>query len=122
MVIDRDHPRYRETGGICRGATLYCSGRHGSDEAAEQLYRPEVTPLMLSKGQRVEIDLVNRTMMAHPIHLHGHVFQVIAIDGRPIQGAVRDTVLVAPMTGRVRIAFDADNPGAGRSTATTSTT
>jgi FtsP/CotA-like multicopper oxidase with cupredoxin domain len=73
-------------------------------------YWPQVSPLMLTKGQRVEIDLVNRTMMAHPIHLHGHVFQVIAIDGRPIQGAVRDTVLVMPM-GRVRIAFDADNPG-----------
>jgi FtsP/CotA-like multicopper oxidase with cupredoxin domain len=71
---------------------------------------PQVSPLMLTKGQRVEIDLVNRTMMAHPIHLHGHVFQVIAIDGRPMQGAVRDTVLVMPM-GRVRIAFDADNPG-----------
>jgi FtsP/CotA-like multicopper oxidase with cupredoxin domain len=73
-------------------------------------YWPQVSPLMLTKGQRVEIDLVNRTMMAHPIHLHGHVFQVIAIDGRPVQGAVRDTILVMPM-GRVRIAFDADNPG-----------
>jgi FtsP/CotA-like multicopper oxidase with cupredoxin domain len=73
-------------------------------------YWPQVTPLMLTKGQRVEIDLVNRTMMAHPIHLHGHAFQVIAVDGRPIQGAVRDTVLVTPMR-RVRIAFDADNPG-----------
>jgi FtsP/CotA-like multicopper oxidase with cupredoxin domain len=73
-------------------------------------YWPRVSPLMLTKGQRVEIDLVNRTMMAHPIHLHGHVFQVIAIDGQPIHGAVRDTVLVMPM-GRVRIAFDADNPG-----------
>jgi FtsP/CotA-like multicopper oxidase with cupredoxin domain len=73
-------------------------------------YWPRVSPLMLTKGRRVEIDLVNRSMMAHPIHLHGHVFQVIAIDGRPIQGAVRDTVLVMPM-GRVRIAFDADNPG-----------
>ena len=73
-------------------------------------YWPHITPLMLNKGQRIEIELVNRSMMAHPIHLHGHVFQVIAIDGRPMQGAVRDTVLVMPM-GRVRIAFDADNPG-----------
>jgi FtsP/CotA-like multicopper oxidase with cupredoxin domain len=73
-------------------------------------YWPRTTPLLLRKGQRVEIDLVNNTMMAHPIHLHGHTFQVVAIDGRPIQGAVRDTVLVSPM-GRVRIAFDADNPG-----------
>jgi FtsP/CotA-like multicopper oxidase with cupredoxin domain len=73
-------------------------------------YWPQVMPLMLAKGKRVEIDLVNHSMMAHPMHLHGHTFQVIAIDGRPIQGPVRDTVLVMPM-GRVRIAFDADNPG-----------
>jgi FtsP/CotA-like multicopper oxidase with cupredoxin domain len=71
---------------------------------------PHVPPLMLSKGQRVEIELVNQSMMAHPIHLHGHVFQVIALDGRPMQGAMRDTVLV-PINGRVRIAFDAVNPG-----------
>jgi FtsP/CotA-like multicopper oxidase with cupredoxin domain len=73
-------------------------------------YWPQVTPLMLAKGQRVEIDLVNRSMMAHPMHLHGHTFQVIEIDGRPIRGAVRDTVLVTPR-GRVRVVFDADNPG-----------
>jgi FtsP/CotA-like multicopper oxidase with cupredoxin domain len=72
---------------------------------------PHITPLMVRQGQRVEFELVNRTMMAHPIHLHGHAFQVIALDGRPIQGAVRDTVLVMPGPGRVRIAFDANNPG-----------
>jgi FtsP/CotA-like multicopper oxidase with cupredoxin domain len=73
-------------------------------------YWPHVTPLILSKGQRVAIDLINNSMMAHPMHLHGHAFQVIAIDGWQINGAVRDTVLVMPMS-RVRIAFDADNPG-----------
>lgn len=72
---------------------------------------PHITPLMVKQGQRVEFELVNRTMMAHPIHLHGHSFQVVAIDGRPIPGAVRDTVLVMPKAARVRIAFDADNPG-----------
>jgi len=71
---------------------------------------PHITPLMLNKGQRIEIELVNHSMMAHPMHLHGHVFQVLAIDGQALQGAVRDTVLVSP-SGRVRIAFDADNPG-----------
>jgi FtsP/CotA-like multicopper oxidase with cupredoxin domain len=74
-------------------------------------YWPRVAPLMLSKGQRVEIEVVNRSMMPHPMHLHGHVFQVIAINGQAIQGAVRDTVLVTPNMGRVRIAFNADNPG-----------
>jgi FtsP/CotA-like multicopper oxidase with cupredoxin domain len=73
-------------------------------------YWPHVAPLMLTKGQRVEIELVNQSMMAHPIHLHGHVFQVVGLNGRPLQGAMRDTVLV-PIMGRVRIAFDAVNPG-----------
>jgi FtsP/CotA-like multicopper oxidase with cupredoxin domain len=73
-------------------------------------YWPKITPLMLTEGQRVEIEMVNHTMMAHPMHLHGHAFQVLAINGRPINGAVRDTVLVPPM-GSVRVAFDANNPG-----------
>jgi FtsP/CotA-like multicopper oxidase with cupredoxin domain len=74
-------------------------------------YWPDIVPLMLRKGQRVEIELINQTAMPHPMHLHGHTFQVIALDGKPVvAGAVRDTVLVPPL-GRVRFAFDADNPG-----------
>jgi FtsP/CotA-like multicopper oxidase with cupredoxin domain len=73
-------------------------------------YWPEVTPLMIAPGQRVAIEMVNHTMMAHPMHLHGHAFQVMALNGAPLAGAVRDTVLVPPMRS-VTIAFDADNPG-----------
>ena len=72
---------------------------------------PKITPLMLTKGQRIEIELINHSPMAHPMHLHGHSFQVVAVNGLPIHGAVRDTVLVEPMPGSVRIAFDANNPG-----------
>jgi FtsP/CotA-like multicopper oxidase with cupredoxin domain len=67
-------------------------------------------PLGVKAGQRVAIELVNRSMMAHPMHLHGHHFQVVALDGTPLAGAVRDTVLV-PVNGSVTLAFDADNPG-----------
>jgi FtsP/CotA-like multicopper oxidase with cupredoxin domain len=67
-------------------------------------------PLLVSEGQRVELVMTNRTMMSHPMHLHGHAFQVVAIGGRRVGGAVRDTVLVPARTS-VTIAFDADNPG-----------
>jgi FtsP/CotA-like multicopper oxidase with cupredoxin domain len=67
-------------------------------------------PLRVSKGQRVEIEMSNRSAMAHPIHLHGHHFQVTALNGTTLSGALRDTVLV-PANGSVRVAFDADNPG-----------
>ncbi len=68
------------------------------------------TPLMVAKGERVELVMTNRTMMSHPMHLHGHAFQVVEVDGQRFLGAVRDTVLVLPMNS-VTVAFDADNPG-----------
>ena len=67
-------------------------------------------PLMVAAGERVEILMRNQTTMAHPMHLHGHVFQVVSLQGQRLEGAVRDTVMVPPK-GSVAIAFDADNPG-----------
>lgn len=67
-------------------------------------------PVTVAAGERVELVMRNTTMMAHPMHLHGHNFQVTEIDGGKIDGAVRDTVLVPPMT-TVKVVFDADNPG-----------
>jgi FtsP/CotA-like multicopper oxidase with cupredoxin domain len=70
----------------------------------------DVPPLPVAQGERVELVIVNKTPMPHPMHLHGHEFQVVEIDGQRFQGAVRDTVLVRP-NGRVVVAFDANNPG-----------
>jgi FtsP/CotA-like multicopper oxidase with cupredoxin domain len=70
----------------------------------------DVPPLPIAKGERVELVMINQTKMPHPMHLHGHEFQVVEIDGQRFAGAVRDTVLVTPGQ-RVVIAFDANNPG-----------
>jgi len=70
----------------------------------------DVPPLPIAKGERVELVMINQTKMPHPMHLHGHEFQVVEIDGKRFPGAVRDTVLVTPGR-RVVIAFDANNPG-----------
>ncbi|WP_331375855.1 multicopper oxidase family protein [Sinorhizobium chiapasense] len=67
--------------------------------------------LSVRQGDRVEVVMQNVSMMAHPMHLHGHHFQVVGINGLPLRGgAVRDTVVVPPMTS-VAIAFDANNSG-----------
>ena len=66
--------------------------------------------LRIRKGERIEVTMRNASMMSHPMHLHGHHFQVTAIDGVSLPGAVRDTVLVPP-DAAVTITFDADNPG-----------
>lgn len=71
---------------------------------------PDADRPVIKEGQRVTVEMMNQTMMAHPMHLHGHSFQVTALNGNDLAGAVRDTVLV-PAMGSVKIAFDADNPG-----------
>jgi FtsP/CotA-like multicopper oxidase with cupredoxin domain len=70
----------------------------------------DTPPLPVAQGERVELLFVNQTPMPHPMHLHGHQFEVMAINEQEFRGAVRDTVMVAPGT-RVLVAFDANNPG-----------
>ncbi|PPD44753.1 MAG: copper oxidase [Methylocystis sp.] len=74
------------------------------------IWTEKTPPIELARGERVELVMTNKTMMSHPMHLHGHRFQVVEIDGRRLSGALRDTALVPP-GGRVVVAFDADNPG-----------
>lgn len=63
-------------------------------------------PIPVRSGERVEITFHNMSMMAHPMHLHGHVFQVVGLGTTRIAGALRDTVQVPPMS-MVTIALDA---------------
>lgn len=87
----------------------------GGDMAAyvwtmDGLAWPQHRPVTVRRDARVEVTLRNESMMNHPMHLHGHHFQVTAIDGRRFRGAVRDTLWVPP--GReVSVTFDANNPG-----------
>lgn len=71
---------------------------------------PNNQPLMVKEGDRVQMTFVNKTSMSHPMHLHGHTFQVVEIDGDIFPGAMRDTVLVMPGQ-TVKVIFDANNPG-----------
>ena len=65
-------------------------------------------PLHVHQGQRPTITFDNTTMMYHPIHLHGHTFQLINPDGS--LGARKDTVIVLPKQ-KVLAVLVADNPG-----------
>ena len=63
-------------------------------------------PITARSGERVVLSFHNMSMMAHPMHLHGHAFQVVGVNGRRIAGALRDTVHVPPMS-MVDVALDA---------------
>ncbi len=65
-------------------------------------------PLQVREGQHPTLTFDNTTMMWHPMHLHGHTFQVISSDGT--LGARKDTVIVLPKQ-KLRAVLVADNPG-----------
>jgi multicopper oxidase len=66
---------------------------------------PDSAPITVAEGERLRLRIVNETMMFHPVHLHGHTFQMVG-DG----SARKDTVNVLPMTA-VEVDIAADNPG-----------
>ncbi|WP_405764585.1 multicopper oxidase family protein [Streptomyces sp. NBC_00080] len=65
---------------------------------------PTANPLLVEEGQRVRLDFVNTTDMWHPMHLHGHTYQLGGTGPR------KDTTIVLPKK-KVSVVFDADNPG-----------
>lgn len=68
----------------------------------------QTVPLTVRRGQHATVTFTNNTMMWHPMHLHGHTFQVIRAGAEP--GPRKDTVIVKPMQ-TVTVALIADNPG-----------
>lgn len=66
---------------------------------------PDTAPVIIREGERLRLRVSNETMMFHPIHLHGHTFQLVS------EGSARkDTVNVLPMS-TVEFDIEADNPG-----------
>ncbi|MFJ8943555.1 multicopper oxidase family protein [Streptomyces sp. NPDC102395] len=65
---------------------------------------PAAHPITVEEGQRVRLDFVNTTTMWHPMHLHGHTYQIGG------SGPRKDTAIVLPKK-TVSVFFDADNPG-----------
>jgi FtsP/CotA-like multicopper oxidase with cupredoxin domain len=67
--------------------------------------------LHLKKGESVILHMINETDFVHPMHLHGHFFRVLAINGAATAHREwRDTVIMGPRE-TVDVAFVADNPG-----------
>ena len=65
-------------------------------------------PIPFRFNERVRVVLVNDSMMAHPIHLHGHFFEVVT--GNPGRHPRKHTVKVLP-GGKVAFDLTADERG-----------
>lgn len=65
-------------------------------------------PFAFTEGERVRINLINDTMMGHPIHIHGHFFELVT--GHGDHAPRKHTVIVQP-GGKVTWDFTADAVG-----------
>lgn len=74
---------------------------------------PGIDPLVVRKGDRVRIRAGNLTMTNHPLHLHGHTFEVAGTDGGWVPKSARWPEVTADIAiGQMRaIEFIADAPG-----------
>lgn len=74
---------------------------------------PDTETIKVDKGEKVKVTFVNQSKTDdHPMHLHGHFFQVLSKNGKSLDGApvIKDTLNVRPGETFI-IAFEADNPG-----------
>ena len=84
--------------------TMNYTAQHEHALMHEPLFR-------FKQGQHIRLHMINETDFWHPMHLHGHFFRVLAVNGRPTRlREWRDTVLMGPRES-VDVAFVADNPG-----------
>jgi len=74
---------------------------------------PGISSLVAAKGERVRIRVGNLTMTNHPIHMHGHEFEVVGTDGGWVPKTARWPEVTADIgVGQMRaLDFVANNPG-----------
>ena len=66
-------------------------------------------PIRFAYNERVRVKLINDTMMAHPIHLHGHFFELVN-GAPPNRQPLKHTVILQP-GGSAQFDLTADEPG-----------
>ncbi len=59
-----------------------------------------------AQGETIILEVDNRTKFDQPLHIHGHVWQVV----EDLPGAFRDTAVI-PTGKQLKLGFVADNPG-----------
>ncbi|KAJ2402300.1 hypothetical protein GGI10_005906, partial [Coemansia sp. RSA 2530] len=105
---------------------LYTALSMGDMAMGERVYGPQAHPFVLKHNEVVELVIHNPNSVPHPLHLHGHTFQIteygpttpfiptnatafplVKNNGVP---AKRDTLVIQPAQ-YVKLRFRADNPG-----------
>ncbi|MCB1797082.1 MAG: multicopper oxidase domain-containing protein, partial [Candidatus Competibacteraceae bacterium] len=68
-------------------------------------------PIPFRQDERVRITLINDTMMAHPIHLHGHFFELVNGDRDHNMFQPRKHTVIVQPGGSATFDLTANEPG-----------
>jgi FtsP/CotA-like multicopper oxidase with cupredoxin domain len=72
---------------------------------------PNSDDITIKPGERVRFEYFNMSMMPHPMHLHGHFFEVVGTGGKTGVRIKKDTLIIPAHMGSGAVEFVADNPG-----------
>ncbi|MDP9110566.1 MAG: multicopper oxidase family protein [Candidatus Eremiobacteraeota bacterium] len=87
-------------------------GEYGSNKwTIDGKTYPEVDKISVRHGDSVMIRFTNKTDMDHPMHLHGHTFDIVAVDDRALaRPLAKDVSLVRANGGTLTWRFAATSP------------
>lgn len=117
-----DYFTYEKAAGIAAGAgapqpTSVYRFTIGGGEYASRKWTlngktyPNTQKIPVRRGERVGVRFHNKTDMDHPMHLHGHTFRLVEIDGKYLaRPLAKDTTLVRANGGTLSWEFLADSP------------
>ncbi len=90
-------------------------GQYGSDKwTLNGKTYPNTPKIYVRRNDVVEVRFKNTTDMDHPMHLHGHVVDLVEVDGQRLAAPLpKDTTLVHAYDGTITWRFKATSP-AGR--------
>ncbi|KAJ2028889.1 ferroxidase fet3 [Coemansia sp. S610] len=89
----------------------------------EVVYGPQTHAIVLKHLEHIELVIKNPSVLLHPMHLHGHAFQIIeygsiANQSEPVlrystkcNAPMQRDTFVVPVNHYVKLRFRADNPG-----------
>jgi FtsP/CotA-like multicopper oxidase with cupredoxin domain len=72
---------------------------------------PDTAKIAVRHGDDVAVSFLNKSDMDHPMHLHGHTFDVIEVDGKTLaRPLAKDVSLVRSNGGTMTWRFKANSP------------
>ncbi|WP_027415154.1 multicopper oxidase family protein [Aneurinibacillus terranovensis] len=129
-MVDREYVLLLQEWSVQTGTTMQdMMSKNNREQASEKIYSidpmsmdfnyftingkafPDTQTMHVRYEERIRFRIGNLSMNSHPMHLHGHVFNVTATDGSPLPVPYHKTTINVAPGETYDIEFLANNPG-----------